>query len=261
MVRPTTPSSRVTTTTETVNGARRTASGRAPDRRAAHSSREAPGAGSDGAGLTPPPGTGGTTGRAGSAAGDDRGRGPASITAAVAAGSAPRPSAAPDAPRSVMSPPGPRPAPSTENHAGRTPSGPVIDRTFAGGYEAGSGRPTAVDGPGDEGPGQARHGHGRPAPVRHRHATGQHVVPGGLDLVEDAAVERERAADAGPRHRLEHRDAGLRAAVGPARVGDEVGQRPSHPRVGPAGPPAPREQLAVHAEGGQLVAGQVDPAA
>ena len=37
-------------------------------------------------------------------------------------------------------------------------------------------------------------------------------VVGPLDLVEDAPVQRERAADAGPRHRLQHGDARLRAA-------------------------------------------------
>ena len=54
---------------------------------------------------------------------------------------------------------------------------------------------------------------------------------------------------------------GSRAPVDAAGAGDQVGQRAAHARIGPAGPPAPAQQLPVDAERRQLVRGQVDAAA
>ena len=78
-----------------------------------------------------------------------------------------------------------------------------------------------------------------PAAGRHHDPAVQHVVPGAFDLVEDAAVEAERAGDAGPGDRLEQRDPGRGAAVDRAGVRHEVGQRAGDARVGTPGAPRP----------------------
>ena len=54
---------------------------------------------------------------------------------------------------------------------------------------------------------------------------------------------------------------GAARAVDRPGAGDQVGQRPAHARLGALPGPAPRQQLAVHAERRELLGGQVDPPA
>src|SRR3954452_21582978 len=87
----------------------------------------------------------------------------------------------------------------------------------------------------------------QPAVPRHAGAPGEDVVPGGLDAVEDAAVERERGRHARARHRVQHADARPALLVDPARPGDLVGQSPPHRRIDLPGGGTPGEPVAVDA--------------
>ena len=82
-----------------------------------------------------------------------------------------------------------------------------------------------------------------------------------LDAVQDLRVQRQRRRDARARRRGQHVDARPGAGVYPARRGVLVDQRATHPGVGAPVGLAPAQQLPVDAVGGELVGGQVDPAA
>ncbi len=88
------------------------------------------------------------------------------------------------------------------------------------------------------------------------HASGEDVVVGALDLVEDAAVERHRGSQTGPRGRIDKRDALDRPRVDRASPGDLVGeQRPDRIVDDAAVEPGP-----VDAVPAQRLLGQIDAA-